>query len=428
MNKKLISEEINKARLLMGYKPSSTLTENINSMGIITESEISEQKGKALISAFFGNSVDDVIKRTGKYGAVVSIFDDVAKNVGRVTDDAGRVISSGDDLVQALAKGNINNAAELSKVAKGLLKGGKIQGNARKLLTDKAADLTIKDARYANMSKKQIENTLKKKGYDPAIADEIASKVDLKRGKGGGGAGGGKGGGGKGGGRPTNPTLPPLPNKPSWWRRGWDWLTKTKWGRRVMIAGGILAAYLLWKSFTDDGDDLAECLKGYVKDAAEFEKFLNDGYITINNIKFYPDGTAEFGGQKGKWSEEGDVVVVTIGGVSNSVPCKKPDPIVTTTTTGGPGPGPNPYTPCSSFPYEKFCKSDKIKDIQKCLGLTADGKLGPGTEKALKAKGYSVPLTQSDYDKIMANCGGSSVTTTTTLSAVTSDFETSTGV
>ena len=71
---------------------------------------------------------------------------------------------------------------------------------------------------------------------------------------------------------------------------------------------------------------------------------------------------------------------------------------------------------------------NKIKDIQKCLGLTADGKLGPGTEKALKAKGYSVPLTQSDYDKIMANCGGSSVTTTTTLSAVTSDFETSTGV
>jgi hypothetical protein len=96
----------------------------------------------------------------------------------------------------------------------------------------------------------------------------------LKRGKGGGGAGGGKGGG-TGGGRPTNPTLPPLPNKPSWWKRGWDWLTKTKWGRRVMIAGGILAAYLLWKSFTDDGDDLAECLKGYVKNEAEFEKFLN---------------------------------------------------------------------------------------------------------------------------------------------------------
>lgn len=408
MNKKLISEEINKARLLMGYKPSSTLTENIDSVGIITESEISEQKGKALISAIFGTADDAAIKASGSYRAVVSMFDDVAKNVGRVTDDAGRVISSGDDLVQALARGRINNAAELSKVAKGLLKGGKIQGNARKLLTDKAADITIKDARYANMSKKQIENTLKKKGYDPAIADEIASKVELKR-------GGKVGGGGKGGGggkRPTNPTLPPLPNKPPWWKRGWDWLTKTKWGRRVMIAGGILAAYLLWKSFTDDGDDLADCLKGYVKDAAEFEKFLNDGYITINNIKFYPDGTAEFGGQKGEWVDNGTEVVVTIGGVSNSVPCKKGDPIETTTTTRS---GSDPYTPCSSFPYEKFCKSDKIKDIQKCLGLTADGKLGPGTEKALKAKGYSVPLSQSDYDKIMANCEGSSVTTTTTV-------------
>jgi hypothetical protein len=417
MDKKLISEEINKLRLLMGYKPSSTLTENVDSIGIISESEISEQKGQALIKSIFGTADDAAIKASSNYRAVVNMFDDVAKNVGRVTDDAGRAISTGDDLVQALARGRINNAAELSKVAKGLLKGGKVQGNARKLLTDKAADLTIKDARYANMSKKQIENTLKKKGYDPSIADEIASKVELKRGGKGGGGGGGRGGGG--GGRKPPPPLPPLPNIPPWWRRAWNWLTKTKWGRRIMIAGGIAAAYLLWKSFTDEGDDLADCLKGYVSDTAEFEKFLNDGYITINGIKFYPDGTAELGGGKGKWVDNGTEVIATIAGVSKSVPCKKLIPVVTTTTTGGPNPG--PYKPCTSFPYEKFCKSDKISDVQACLGLKADGKLGPGTEKALKAKGYSVPLTQSDYDKIMANCKGNSVTTTTTTEAVQSD-------
>ena len=71
-------------------------------------------------------------------------------------------------------------------------------------------------------------------------------------------------------------------------------------------------------------------------------------------------------------------------------------------------------------------KSERVKQLQKDLGLTADGKLGPGTEKALKAKGYSVPLTQSDYDKIMANCEGT--TLTTTIKSIPSDYDNSFGV
>jgi lysozyme family protein len=71
---------------------------------------------------------------------------------------------------------------------------------------------------------------------------------------------------------------------------------------------------------------------------------------------------------------------------------------------------------------KKGCQSPKIEDVQKCLGLKADGKLGPGTEKALKQKGYSVPLTQADYDKIMAECNKSTTTTTTEPPIVGPDF------
>jgi hypothetical protein len=82
--------------------------------------------------------------------------------------------------------------------------------------------------------------------------------------------------------------------------------------------------------------------------------------------------------------------------------------------TGG-GTGGTTYTNCTDFPYKKGCQNSVIAEVQQCLGLTADGKFGPNTEKTLKDKGYGAEITKEVYDKIKANCGGSSTTTTTTL-------------
>lgn len=62
---------------------------------------------------------------------------------------------------------------------------------------------------------------------------------------------------------------------------------------------------------------------------------------------------------------------------------------------GGGGGG---YTPCSGT-YKYGCKADAIKKAQACLGLTADGKWGPKTDKKLKDKGFTT-FTDSDIDKI----------------------------
>ena len=50
--------------------------------------------------------------------------------------------------------------------------------------------------------------------------------------------------------------------------------------------------------------------------------------------------------------------------------------------------------------YHKGCKGPKILQIQKCLGLTADGKFGEETEKALEEKTKSKTFKDEDVKTI----------------------------
>jgi hypothetical protein len=77
------------------------------------------------------------------------------------------------------------------------------------------------------------------------------------------------------------------------------------------------------------------------------------------------------------------------------------------TTTPSPDPGTTPpvrtsgYRSCSGS-YSYGCKADAIATVQGCLGgLVVDGKFGPRTKDALKAKGYE-SFTDAEVDKI---CG-----------------------
>jgi len=91
---------------------------------------------------------------------------------------------------------------------------------------------------------------------------------------------------------------------------------------------------------------------------------------------------------------------------------------------GGNGGGKTTYSNCTDYPYKKGCQSTLVSEVQGCLGLSADGKFGPKTEKALTDKGYGTEITKEVYDKIKANCGSStsSTTTTTTINPAT-NFE-----
>lgn len=63
-----------------------------------------------------------------------------------------------------------------------------------------------------------------------------------------------------------------------------------------------------------------------------------------------------------------------------------------------------------SFPLNVGMFGEKIKALQIALGISTDGKFGNQTKGSIEAKGYTVPLSESDYKKIIANPTASSQT------------------
>lgn len=115
---------------------------------------------------------------------------------------------------------------------------------------------------------------------------------------------------------------------------------------------------------------LAEFLDNLTDDPDEWKMFTRplEGIIEDSEIVLTPEEAED--------SDEGKITT--------------PPP----TQTGG-------YRSCSGT-YSFGCKSDVIKKVQGCLGgLVADGKFGPKTQSALKAKGFN-SFTDADVDKI---CG-----------------------
>ena len=412
--KNIVLEELNRVKLLMSYNSKNTLSENIEIINLVESKKIiSEQTGKAFLKAIFGTQ-DDIARAIkngvadSKYALGVKLFDDIAVTGFRTSDD----------LMQALLKGTLSKA-QLGELAKGLMKTGKATGNLRTTLTNKAADLAVKDARYANMTQKEVKNALTKKGYDPSVADEIASKFVNKKGL--------PVTGGKGKTTTTTPinpgiSIPSWIKVPDWWKYGWT--TTKKWFKRALwIAGvgaGLTAIYLAWKTFFGDDDDLPPCAKLLVTNEVEFEKYLENGYITMGKYTIYQDKkvkmTLSTGEElKGKWSynTETETIVADFNGRIVNVPCAPG------TENPEPEPEKNPvsqksrYVVCPNFPLTKGCKGEKVEKAQECLGgLVVDGKFGKNTQDALVDKGYGTVLTQEVYDKIISNCGGTTTTTT----------------
>ena len=67
------------------------------------------------------------------------------------------------------------------------------------------------------------------------------------------------------------------------------------------------------------------------------------------------------------------------------------------------------YTPCTSFPMVYGCKSDQIREVQSCLGMSQDLQTGNFGPKTMAALGGLKELTKKKYDEIIAKCKGTTV-------------------
>lgn len=423
--KDIILEEINRNKLLMNYNSENTLSENISLVeGVL----LVEQGRNALLKSILGVADETAalaLKRVknAKYIAGVKLFDDIAISG----------MKSGDDVMNALIKNTLTKA-QLSELTKGLMKTGKATGSLRTQLTNRAADLAIKDVRYANMAEKELSKTLVKKGYDPAIADEIAAKFANKRGKVVTTPKGKTTAKGKTTpkGKNTTPakkprvkkqTYQPASGKVTIWQNVKSRLvgmTRAKIFKYLLIAGGL---YLVWKWWTDEGSaPFPDCISKNIP-KEDFEKMVNEGldYVLITDTgnstidqngggRFFDDKKFTTGNGKysGTWSEKDGGIVITVSGTDYSISCEGMEGSDDTDTDNGGGDGSGTtYRVCDSFPLTKGCKGSKVMEFQKCIGVSSDGKFGPKTEQGLKDKGYSTTVTQEVYDKILKNCGQS---------------------
>jgi hypothetical protein len=409
--KDIILEEINRNKLLMNYNSEITLSENIS---LVEGKLLVEQGRNALLKSILGVADETAalaLKRVknAKYIAGVNLFDDIA-----IYGKAG--LKSGDEVMNALIKNTLTKS-QLSELTKGLMKTGKATGSLRTQLTKRAADLAAKDVRYANMAEKQLSKTLVKKGYDPAIADEIAAKFANKKGK-----------------LTVTPNNTPasklradsnsfsaLTGKVTIWQNLKGRLvgmTRGKIFKYLLVAGGL---YLVWKWWNDEGSSMFPDCIGKNIPKEDFEKMVNEGLDNVlitdtgnstidqnGGGKFFDDKKFTTGNGKysGTWSEQDGGIVITVGGTDYPMSCEGMSDDDTTDDNSGDGSG-TTYRVCDSFPLTKGCKGSKVSEFQKCIGVSADGKFGPKTEQGLKDKGYSTTVTQEVYDKILKNCGQS---------------------
>lgn len=111
-----------------------------------------------------------------------------------------------------------------------------------------------------------------------------------------------------------------------------------------------------------------------------------------------------------KQMESGGEEVADLGGIQITWDTGKPNEGDGTTPPKETTPA-QKYKDCSSIdinttPLTYGCKDNRIAEMQGCIGVTADGKFGPNTLKALVDKGYEAAngITKEMYDKIIAAC------------------------
>lgn len=217
---------------------------------------------------------------------------------------------------------------------------------------------------------------------------------------------------------PPPPVPPPPPPNPPQFSKWWQNPKVTKYAKiAAAVAAGGGALVLLYNLLKKEGDTESICI------AKNMEKYPNNlklkdsnnpnvGYYSVTPtnrsiLEKYPRFTIEAGTKRKKvyyngkhianWSSDNSCnLFITIGG--------QKFPIFTGAAVApSPSPRPKPktegikYTQCSGS-YKIGCYSEKIMELQKCMGIKIDGYWGRNTDAAVLANFGKKVLTDAEID------------------------------
>jgi hypothetical protein len=359
-----IKEELTKHNLLSNYSSNKTVKENIESL-TMKDNEKNEEVYEAILPGLVRGSgkkllpaLEDVVKFASQRNKQPIMALDIAAQGGK------RAVTSGDDLLKMLKAGSID-ATNLARVNIGMFKAAGVSDDILKAL---ASDIVkqkefIKNYSQFAKSPSKLKAALRQKGYSEAGADALIAEIKSTK---------GWGGVAKSTTTTTTRTVKTASGKSITLRStvgavkelssklathlrngvknyGWNWGRVLKWG-----AGLGITAAALWWFFHEDKEGLAP------DDMPPVQPRTSDN---------------------------------TGGG----------------NTGGGNTGGGSSYTPCPSFPMTYGCKSDQIREVQSCLGMSQDLQTGNFGPKTMSALGGLKELTKEMYDAIIAKCKGTTV-------------------
>ena len=212
-----------------------------------------------------------------------------------------------------------------------------------------------------------------------------------------------------------------------------------KWLYALGIIGGgyLLFKWLFGGTTRPDIPEWSECMTDVINDGGDNVELkatsAGDPVVAVKKSERYPELDAVGGlwffstgrvmsadkglTKRGTWSCPGGKMQVAEDTTLNedalgNIQITWDGQDAKTTTGGGGTTKTSMYKNCTDFPFTFGCKSEKITEIQKCLGMEEKyqtGNFGPITKAKLIEKEINdgTSITQEDYNKIMASCGGS---------------------
>jgi len=219
--------------------------------------------------------------------------------------------------------------------------------------------------------------------------------------------------------------------------KNWTWKNLKPY-LLTFAAGGLLGGFLVWLFSKNGKQNFPSCIGGKImlypsgidaaikegKDPSK-EVYLNDPSnpkLEGALVKSSGPGsnTGEIilkNGENGMWESKGGQVQVTAGGNVYMIDCSQTVIIDTENPTPEPTPKPNSScTPKAGLPVSYYESNNMVLEVQKCVGASQDGCMGPGTASSIMSflgLGQAPnQLTQDIYDKVMAKCKGTTKTTT----------------
>jgi len=239
------------------------------------------------------------------------------------------------------------------------------------------------------------------------------------------------------------------------WRNVWKpgkWTWREIWPYLAVAAGAAgLTGLLIWLFSKNGKQYFPECIGGRIMANPEgLEKTAKAGLPTshaymmdsnnpqVSGSLLKSDGVGSQSGSitlpsgaAGTYNVVGNKVEIKAGGDVIYLDCSVQNVIVKTETED-PNPTPKPNvgcTPKSGLPVSYYESNNMVLEVQKCVGASQDGCMGPGTAGSIMSflalSEKPTQLTQDIYDKVMAKCKGTTKTTTEPIKEPTS---TSSGV